>query len=327
MAYPVLMHAFVRLNLQNWLNINRQVTLQRVYFRNLKNTYGFAILDVTRLYLSQNVDEVDGNGETLVYGKSDAISYGMVSDGILDFATNHEYVVFEADITALNDTTASRSEATQTLNYLKNAGVLEILNTSENSDEMSEISVTEVPTVTGFTAKLNNFLEHFNNNYFSDAALLSLQKTFQSKNITIQEWNTIVEYLKENLSDVTTLKNLLLEISKFVIVKEYPLEQIREAIAHIEDNYVSLEIASYEPANMRGNRRVWLDTEPSEDNDQIIIPQRVLSPTQINETFYDTEDNGAIIDEPDQSQEVFFDLDEQENFFETEDNGVIIEER
>lgn len=310
------MHAIVKFHFNTWLNVNLNTTLQQLHFKNIQSMRGCTVSDIKQFYVSQNVDE---DYETLVYTKtsSPSHSFGLVGEDILDFATNREYVAFEADISG-ND---------NTLLYLVNCGALELID-SQNSDAVINYPDTiDTLQTDEFTTYLNEFLRHFENNYFSNAALLSLQKTFQSKNITIQEWNTIVEYLKENLSDITVIKNLLTEVSKYIIVKNYPIEQLQEAIGHIEDNYVSLEIASYEPANMRGNRRVWLDTEPSGDEDQIIIPQRVLAPNQINEILYPSEDNGVIIDEDAQSQEIFFDLDEQENFFETEDNGVIIEER
>lgn len=45
---------------------------------------------------------------------------------------------------------------------------------------------------------LQEFYESYNENYTSPEAVASLQKTFQSHNITIEDWNTLLDYLTSN---------------------------------------------------------------------------------------------------------------------------------
>lgn len=45
---------------------------------------------------------------------------------------------------------------------------------------------------------LQEFYESYNENYTSPEAVTALQKTFQSHNITIEDWNTLLDYLTSN---------------------------------------------------------------------------------------------------------------------------------
>ena len=64
---------------------------------------------------------------------------------------------------------------------------------------------------------LNDFINHFDNDTFSETALLSLKKTFQTHNITIQDWNTVIEFLEQNVRDVEAIRSLLHELSVYVV--------------------------------------------------------------------------------------------------------------
>lgn len=64
---------------------------------------------------------------------------------------------------------------------------------------------------------LNDFIDHFDADNFSEAALISLKKTFQTHNITIQDWNTLIEFLEQNVNNTEAIRALVLELSKYVV--------------------------------------------------------------------------------------------------------------
>lgn len=64
---------------------------------------------------------------------------------------------------------------------------------------------------------LNDFIDHFDADNFSESALISLKKTFQTHNITIQDWNTLIEFLEQNVNNTEAIRALVLELSKYVV--------------------------------------------------------------------------------------------------------------
>ena len=91
-----------------------------------------------------------------------------------------------------------------------------------------------------FEQVLNTFLTKYKNNYFSKAALNSLQKTFHTHNITIQDWNTILAYLNSNVEGIDDLAKIVEHIAKyairdsslrdFLLNNYYNKEDVKEAI-------------------------------------------------------------------------------------------------
>ena len=67
--------------------------------------------------------------------------------------------------------------------------------------------------------EINTFVEAYKGRFLTDGALNSLLKTFQTKNITIQDWNTLVRYVQQNFSTYEALGQLMLKISEYVVLE------------------------------------------------------------------------------------------------------------
>ena len=77
----------------------------------------------------------------------------------------------------------------------------------------------EANSLENLKQEINNFVNTYKGRYLTDGALHALLKTFQTKNITIQDWNTLVEYVSQNFFSYESLGQLLLKISDYVVLK------------------------------------------------------------------------------------------------------------
>lgn len=94
----------------------------------------------------------------------------------------------------------------------------------------------EVLTSTEFEQALNNFLNSLDTNIYSKTALLSLQKTFQSRNITIQDWNTLISFINNNLENIGSLCTLLTALCRHNITDIKRIEDLEEDVSSLETN-------------------------------------------------------------------------------------------
>ena len=145
---------------------------------------------------------------------------------------------------------------------------------------------------------LNDFIDHFDTDNFSETALLSLKKTFQTHNITIQDWNAVIEFLEQNVRDVEAIRVLLLELSKYVVkdsdtyvtvlpdgdpipvlTKDGRLIQGKVFIKPIttHENVEGLQkeitdklpiVSEQQPQSGFVQNQVWLDINPGEGNNE-----------------------------------------------------------
>lgn len=99
----------------------------------------------------------------------------------------------------------------------------------------------EVLTSTEFEQALNNFLNSLDTNIYSKTALLSLQKTFHTRNITIQDWNTLVAFINNNLENIGGLCTLLTALCRSKISDLERIETLETDVASLES---SLQLVS-----------------------------------------------------------------------------------
>jgi len=130
-------------------------------------------------------------------------------------------------------------------------------------------------TTSEFEQLLEEFLTKYKNNYFSKTALNSLQKTFHTHNITIQDWNTMVEYLNANVEGIENVSRILEHIAKYAIrdsnLRDYLINNYftKEEVI----NYVTLSnlgqspiISATTPQGTIVHQQEWFDTSDNSDN-------------------------------------------------------------
>ena len=95
----------------------------------------------------------------------------------------------------------------------------------------------EVLTSTELTKLLNEFLEELDSNVLPKTALLSLQKTFHTHNITIQDWNMLLEYVHYNLSNIAKMSKILEELGKHSLLDITKLENLENDVSQLQTDY------------------------------------------------------------------------------------------
>lgn len=91
----------------------------------------------------------------------------------------------------------------------------------------------EVISIQELESLINEFIERLDSLNMSKSALLSLQKTFHSKNITIQDWNTLIDYVQQNFTNLETLTKLMSSIADYTVVKPQTLYVSTEAEEYV----------------------------------------------------------------------------------------------
>ena len=98
----------------------------------------------------------------------------------------------------------------------------------------------EVLTSTELEKLLNNLINNLDTDTFTKAALLSLRKTFHTHNITIQDWNTLIEYVNNNISNMDSICQIVKALGEHSILDIGKVEKVEQDLNNISDRLVLL---------------------------------------------------------------------------------------
>lgn len=95
-------------------------------------------------------------------------------------------------------------------------------------------------TSTELEKLLNNLINNLDTDTFTKAALLSLRKTFHTHNITIQDWNTLIEYINNNIDNINSICQVVKALGEHSILDVGRLEKVEQDLNNLSDQLALL---------------------------------------------------------------------------------------